>query len=633
MALVGESSPSMKHNRRSFHSIRPHLCWLGIGGSIEGRALSRLLVVTVAFMLFRLQYPSLRYRTMCLPNFHSLCSFAIFLSIAATTMAGTKAQLQEIGDAIRHPNTARLLELAEHTQDQPELPDVQKALKNAAIVYAYSTGNADQIRMATAALSESESEIFGNFDALKKLNPIELSIDPTAVSSGTLQLVFRVRQSIVEATMIGNTIRIDEQLKQLREAGLPATLGEALANYGNDALAVAQLVPASPLKIAVNASSAAELKNALAEDRACEQLAAYIEASPKERILMSHSRGVAAQEPNQFDLMKEIVSQQPALIAAFSKIQEQYWLGEIKRAEAIIKMQEAIGNSLDLRQKRLVIYWQMHELNKEKNAEKNRAKRERLQARNEALDARTLEDISPTWPSIFQHAELRAAADQLLHELRYYSRQNCGVLSVCYSKCAVQLRKLDRLLADDLPGLTLQQRAMLRTYLRELDEELQKPFDDGGVLLALATQPAGPKSQAIADSIPPNASPNAEELEAPAVQFTFSGDERELASFAVYQTVLGAMVRAGTDHEQLSEVAKMIRASSLLNEKHRKSLQEIGSKIYRGEIDVSNLASLDDPVSTLVRIVGIVDYGDFGDGLPESMREEAFQILLADVTR
>ncbi len=567
---------------------------------------------------------------MFLQSFRSIFSLLLLLFLSTISIAGPEDQLRDIGDSIRRPNTAKLLELAEKLKDNPGFPGVQSALKNAAVVYAYSTGDPEQIRMVTAALKESENNGLVSTDLLNKLGPIELSIDPMSVSSDAMQLVSDVRQSIVEAAMIGNTARIEDQLKALTETGLPVILSQAIIKYGNDSLEVAKLIPPSPLKIAMNISVASQLQNALAEDRACEALAAYIAASPEEREKISRTR---ADGTNQYDLMKEIVNQQPALVTALSKIQEQYWAGELKRAEAIIKMQEAIGNSLDLKMKRAVIYWQMKELRQEKKAEEHQATLERNYEQTQALQARTFEDISPTWPSILQHRALRDSATQLRKELRSYSPQNSGAISVCFSRCNVHLRKLERLLENDLDGLTLQQRALLRTYLRELEESLQEPFESDGALYRLAKQDIVPAGETFADSNSQLEDSTTQQSDLPAIGITLSGDETELASFAIYQSILGSMVRAGTDQDQLSEVAKMVRKSSLLNDKHRKSLQQIGSKIYRGEINIANLAELDDPVSTLVRISGIIDNDEFGKGLPENVREEAFQILLADVTR
>ncbi|WP_153557202.1 hypothetical protein [Roseimaritima sediminicola] len=571
-----------------------------------------------------------RYWKMCLQCIQSTCSLVLLLIFATTTVAGPEDQLREIGDSIRHPNTLELLELAESTKDDAGLPDVRHGLRIAALIYAHSTGDSEQIRMASEALHESEAKKLGSLEALKKLGPVQLTIDPTSVSSDVLTIVAQIRKQIVQAAMIGNATRIRDQLKPFEQSRLPGSVTQAMTRYANDAMAVAKLVPPSPLKIAVEISAAVELQDALAEDQSCEELATYIEASPEERKQMARSR---EGKTNKFDLMKQVVAGRPALVEAISKIREQYWASEITRGEAIVKMQEAIGNSLDLKMKRAVIYWQMKELRQEKTAAEWQSTIERNKASTQELHDRTFEDISPTWPAIFQHAELRLEADRLLHAIRSYSPQDSGLLSTCYTKCKVSIRKLDRALHNPLPGLTVEQQAMLRTYLWELEEELQRPFDKEGPLYALATQQGKQLAGTIAEVNGQNDNSSIDNRRESTITLTLSGDERNLASFAVYQSVLGSMARAGTNRGQLAEIAKMIRESSLLNDEHRESLQDIGSRIYRGEIDTSKLSGLDDPVSTLVRISGVVDSGSFGEGLPESIREEAFQILLANFNR
>ena len=555
--------------------------------------------------------------------------YCVFLIGANTCFAEPDISLQDSGDALRSIDISEMLKLAERYEDNLTLPEMSRGLRVAALVHAFSGANEEAIKECQALIPPATLDKLGDLNDFTVMQPRSLPMFYRQIPSTLPMQLGELRRAIILALSIGNRERIAIAKKRIVEAGFEPRLRDAMLDFANDALRLCERLPASPLKAAVDVSIAAEQEDSAATDAALATFAEYLDADPLRRELMARSRSDKKVESNQYDQMVAMEQSRAAVIEAVSKVRENYWRGEIARGQAMEQMQKVIGNSMDLKKKRALLYWALKSLReKETRAERENAY-DRNKARTEKLRERRSEDISPSWPGIFDHPALKIDATELQETISNYSERNCGLLSICFTRSSVCMRRLHRTLANPIDGLTMSQQGMLRAYLRELEQELQEPYSKKCNLYYLANS--------LPRKSPPGVTANqtdqrSDVQNAVQVALPLTNDTSELASFALYQSMLASLAAAGqeSDRGELKVLAKLINESSLLTSEHKAALKNIGSQIYRGDISEDQLREVDDPISVLSQIAGVVS-GDsqVASALSESAQEEAFAVLMA----
>lgn len=548
------------------------------------------------------------------------------LLVGRFAFADEKSDLRMIGDTLRSADSDEMLSLAERFEDSAELPDVADGLAAAAMVHAYASGDTERIDRVASNLPSSVREQMGDTKDFHVLAPRQLTLSAEDFSSSVPMMVNTFRDRVILATAIGNTERVRLQKERIEKAELSPQLRAELIQFATDAEELTTRIPSSPLKTAVDLSRAAEIGDAAESDRAYEKYVMYLQSGLRRRKFMTRTRGGIG--TNQYDHLVAMAENQADVITAISTIHQNYWAGQIERGKAIEQIQQTLSNEMDLKKKRAALYWALKALKEEQTTKDKEESKARNRERTESLRRRRSEDISAVWPTVFQHRDLRSDATGLRQQISQYSEENSGALSMCYAKCSLYLRRLHRTLQTELDGLTMNQQTMLRTYLRELEEELQEPFDRNSNLYALAQrreyspQPSG---------IDENASSELASMLA-SVKMPMSNNHRELASFALFQSMVGSMASAGKDgnRNELAVLAKMINESSLLIDEHKQALNSLGSQIYRGKISAAQLQTIDDPISVLSQLAGIIENEPLGQSdVPEEVSEEAFNVLIA----
>ncbi|EMI57371.1 hypothetical protein [Rhodopirellula sallentina] len=548
------------------------------------------------------------------------------LPVCRFAFADEKSELRMIGDTLRSADPEEMLSFAERFDGSAELPDVATGLAVSAMVHAYASGDPQRIDRIIGELPSSVRKQLGDTDAFRVLAPRQLTLSAEDFSSSVPMMVNVFRDRVISATAIGNTERVHLQKERIENAELSPTLRAELIQFATDAEKLTTRIPSSPLKTAIDLSRAAEIGDVAESDRAYEKYVTYLQSGLRRRKFMTRTRGGIG--TNQFDHLVAMAENQADVITAISTIHQNYWAGEIERGKAIEQIQQTLSNEMDLKKKRAALYWALKALKEEQTSKENEESKARNRERTEALRRRRSEDISAVWPTVFQHRDLRRDAAGLRQQIAQYSEENSGALSMCYAKCSLYLRRLHRTLRTELDGLTMNQQTMLRTYLREIEEELQESFDRNSNLYALAqrreppSQPSGNDESASSELASMLAS----------VKMPMSNNHRELASFALFQSMVGSMASAGKEgnRNELAVLAKMINESSLLIDEHKQALKSLGSQIYQGKISAARLQTIDDPISVLSQLAGIIESEPFRQSdVPEEVSEEAFNVLIA----
>ena len=526
------------------------------------------------------------------------------------------------------PTTEDLLKTAAWVKTTENSAELRDGLLNAALIYAASTGDKTDLAKAVKELPDDDV-LSSHLEILKSLSSGEVVIDPAVLSSDQVALILECRAELILAAMIGNPARLDDSSNRIiHDRDIPLEIRDMLTELSQKCKRVAELTPASPLKVAVDAAKAALAEDHHAVAEAYQEFAQYLTADPLERQLFAATRGEAT---NEFDVLKSVEDNRAETISALSKVKTEYWNGELKRGEAIAKMQEIMGTSLDLKDKRLKIYWALKDMRKERDKQadsEDRAKRNLAESKRQQ---RTSSDISLNWPGILDHKELRDAANSLRKELSYYSSSNSGPLSICCAKCCQHISTLSQTLRRELNGITPSQRGLLRSYLRELNEELLEPYNPEGNLNYLAVQFQSEAELSTRTAIASVSPQETEKL----ISLNLSGGRREWVSYSLTQALVRSLLVAGQSNAEteLKSLAKVIRESNLLTEKHRIALNVIGTKIYKGEYKPEELRQMDDPISVLAQIAGVEGPAQLAQPDSDEYGHEAFEILLAEMIR
>ncbi|TWT93840.1 hypothetical protein [Stieleria varia] len=461
-----------------------------------------------------------------------------------------------------------------------------------------------------ATKSEAYRELRDQALALRKS---DLEVNPGAVTFDTLLLTNEMQQSMLRAAVSGWSDEVAETKSQVAASELPAPIKQHLTRYADlcanlaDAFAQTELAAATGREVAMG----------LAHDREVDEAFNMLGDYRKDPDSVERGR---AGEANEFTVMAAQESAKADMVNAITAQYKAYLDGEKTKLEMMKTLQELESGALDLKEKRATIYWTLRKLREENLAEK----RAQQIARNKEITTQdkeeTAADLSPTWPSAFEHRELKPHADQLRENLMSYGPSNSGQLSACYAKCVSNMRSLHRVLGSGIDGVSVEQCAALRRYLRKLDAELQQNYRSDNYIASLVSSPS---SQNIADS-------DLQEeffIDVKPAKLRFTGDNRQIASFAIYRSLLSAIVRAGAagNTGELSTLAKQVRESSLLLPEHRESLKKIGSSVYKNAGKASSVEDLGD---VLAVISGASDSASSLD-LPADYQAEAYEILIA----
>lgn len=554
-----------------------------------------------------------------------------FLAVAlfsSPALCQTPRTLVKVGRSLLNPTTEELLKTAQWIEATENNEELRNGLLNAALIYAASTGDKNQVADVVKELPD-DAELLSHQVVLSSLSSGEVVVDPAVLSSDQVALILESRAELILAAMIGNPARLDDSSNRITHDGdIPLEIRDALTELSQQCKRVAELTPASPLKVAVDAANAASTKDQLAVAEAYQKFARYLAADPEERQFFAATRGGGT---NQFDVFKSVAENRAETISALSKVRTEYWNGELKRGEAIAKMQEITGTSLDLKEKRLKLYWALRDMRNQRSKEAASEGRVKRTLAKEKRLQRTSADISVNWPGILDHKNLRDAANSLRKELSLYSISNSGPLSICCAKCCQHISTLSQALRSELDGISASQRSLLRAYLRELNEELLEPFSPEGNLnyLAVQFQSEAPLSNrtAIATVSPQETNK--------LISLNLSGGRREWASYSLTQSLVRSLLVAGqsSNPTELTSLAKVIRESDLLTKKHRIALNKIGTKIYKGEYKPEELRQMDDPISVLAQIAGVEGPAQLTQSDSDAYQDEAFEILLAEMIR
>jgi len=447
-----------------------------------------------------------------------------------------------------------------------------------------------------------------------------MKIDPASLSLDQLRTTASIRKSIQDATFAGRPDDISQLIDS--DPSLVSELGPA----GASLLAYATVM--RDIASHFTDSEMSTMYRGLV--RRNDQSMAV--ESRRESWLGDYRKDPESAETNRdgengYSVLKAKEEAKAALVESYSKLYTAYREGELTRAKALREMAALESDLLNNREKRILLYWKLRELNKqyrlaeiEKKAEVNR---QRSASRAERRDLyKTL-----SWPTVFSHPELSRDAAALEQQLMQYDEENSGPLSVCYAKCCGLIRSLCQTLQGNIPGIPAIQRAELSSYLRSLLSEVAAPYSSNGYIASLQLNDFT-NGDMFADE-------SSEELKIPdgllSAEIDMS-DESEVASYAIFRSLLISMIQAtqASDQKRLRQIAQQIQNSGLLITQHKSMLNKVGSSLYkRVQSDVPETWNRDDLEYTLASLSG-ADGSDSvtSENLSDEYQAEAFDTLV-----
>ncbi len=458
-------------------------------------------------------------------------------------------------------------------------------------------------------------------DAFKNLRAQRIEIDPGHVLPDMIVITKEARRTMLVAALRGDTESVRAAQAFLAEEDLAEALKKELSLFASGCRELSVQMKDSALAEAIDQAAHARQKRESLQRSQLQWLADF-------RTDPDGAEVPRGGEANSYTVMVEKEKARAALITAYTQLYTAYVNGQKTRVECIKGMQEVSSGALDLKEKRATMYWTLKKLRSEHLKERREKSVAFSQKRSQEQRERSASDFSATWPTVFQHRDLREHADSLLANLADYSPGNSGPLSVAYTRCAMDIRALNKRLMSDLDGITLAQRAALRSYLRKLEVEIKREYSSSGYIASLNT-PHRLDTRSLAAKSPPSAARSSDF--GPAV-LTLDGDDTDVASYALYRSILISLVKAGKkgDKERLRALASVIQETDLLKKEHKQSLNAIGSKLYSGTLNLDRAIFVEDPESVLATIAGLS--GDETGALlevPDGYREKAFEILIA----
>ncbi len=561
--------------------------------------------------------------------------FALLVSIV-TWNASPICFGDDEGTTIQQDGTEAISKSVRALRSKPLLEILQRSGDS-----ALESSSRSDLALATAVIASAENEA-GIVEKVKAASPDDaatlktierlplndlaaqpVEVNPAEVPFSILALAKQSRRSLLLSALRGDSELIDAQLKNIESSkDLPLPVKVEISRFGTACKAVAAEFEESKLAKSLTRLVSLERRVEVAKDLAFSLLGDY--RTDPDNVEVPRGEGA-----NAYSLMIEKEKQRVALITAYTAAYKAYVRGEKTKVETIRELQKAASAALDLKEKRATMYWTMKKL----RAEELKQRREATITRNERLaaerESQTAADLSPSWPTLLSHRDLRPHAAALRNYLNEYSPQNCGQFSACYAKSVAEMRALHRLLTDDIDGLTLTQRAGLVRYLRKLEEELKRPYSRTGYIACLnsAKTPTRESPPMILVSRPIQALEKVQPT-----SLSLGGDDTDLASYALYRSLLASLVKAGqtSDRAKLTLLAEMIRESDLLTRQQKASLSSVGSQIYTGKLTAAELEILEEPEEVLANIAGVSgDDTNAALDVPDDYQEKAFDLLIS----
>ena len=528
--------------------------------------------------------------------------------------------LAAAGRAVLRADAEELLFLSRRHLDQP----FGTALSNAALVIAYAQSeNGSQLASAPGWTSKDGSQPTKEFRAkLHELSPRSIAVSPAEASLSTLALVKRQRRAMLQAALRGDSSGL-VKMQRATAGDLPSQIKGELDRFAAACLAIAPEFHQTQITTAIAMALAIQKQSERQADVALEIVGEYRAATDQQRQQLLKTRG---NSDNAYSLTIAREQEKAKLVQAYAQVYTAYLNGEKTKVEVMQQMQAVQSKAMDLKEKRALMYWTLKDLHKKNQQAKREATFTRNQRLTREAESATASSLSAVWPSLFSHRALRDEASSLRDDLQSYSLQNSGQLSVCYARCAKHIRELQRRLLTDLDGLALEQRGVLVRYLRKLEDELKKSYSPSSYIVQLnSPSPAPGRREATKFASAMN--------DVEPITVNLGGDDRTLASFALYRSLLASLVRAAQqeDRARLTGLAVAIRESQLLTPEHKQRLNRIGSEAFRGNLDKRDLLVAEQPEEVLEDIAGVS--GISGEPLldvPAADADVAFQLLVSN---
>ncbi|QDT08115.1 hypothetical protein [Planctomycetes bacterium K23_9] len=558
---------------------------------------------------------------------------------AVTTNAKppTTETFVQIGQAIDSLDSARLVELINGIPIKIVRSESIRSVPVTAWVLATASGDESSTK-AVLSVAESDQWLTQTIKQLADdagaLKPLPISVEADAVTAESLAWSKQLRRDLLIAAVTGQRDRVKHLRDELVGKPLPESLLDELNRVADASQSIAEQLPPSITGVAVNLFNAVQQKEQDQQQTSDQLLGIYRATPSQDRKSLKLTRGDGT---NAYSVLQAREQQRASLVDAYGKLYDSYWKGEISRIECMRKMQEVKSADLDLTQKRAIMIWTLRKMRAENAKEKLDQRIAANRIKTAALQERTASDLSSSWPSLFRHRALRGNADAMLRELKSYSPSNCGPLSICYAKCVTEMRVLHRLLQTDLDGIGSRQQAGLRTYLREIEEELQGPYQDAHSIASIKATASSDDTAIAASSKTDVAIPRPDSVGLPgSVLVSLGGDDREVASLGLYRVIAKSLIQAGKDEDisTLRDLANSIAKTKLLTSEQKASLKSLGSRAYHGKVTNDDL-EICRPAEEMLARIASVNSLSFPSPIrvDDETREQAFDMLLTSMMR
>lgn len=520
-------------------------------------------------------------------------------------------QLLQVGQSILRLDGPALAELALSSNAENA-----RGIWQAALVVGVATGDQETVASAKQRLPEFHG---ANASLLSELKPTTVSIAPESLTPDVIKILKDTRRALVIAAVTQDKGACQAILDDLNQEQTPPEIRQPMLKFAESGKAVAGLLNQPMLATSVGFAKAV----GNFETGESTLLAHFRSANDEQKTQLAQTRSGGA---NRYTVMAAKEAERADLVSAYSDLYRAYLEGVRTEVEVIREMQEVQSKYLDLKEKRALLYWTLRNL----RAENLKARRDATIARNrqrtEAYEAQTAESMSLVWPTVFRHRELSQNAKQLREALRQYSPENSGPLSICCSRCESHIKSLQEKLNQNLVGISVQQRAALRRYLRKLGAEVNCAYTPSSYIVKLNEQDAIQSSFQVASTEfgDTNSTP---------ISVSLVGDDMEIASLSLYRSLAKSLVRAGKagDKRQLVGLAAAIRDSELLTADYKKRLKEIGSRAFRGKLTAADLKHAESPRLVLQEIAGVQESGGGNSlDLPPEYVTAAFELLISN---
>lgn len=536
----------------------------------------------------------------------------VFFTFLIANIAGadqpSPKQCKNVGRAIIAFDSDKLATLADGSDPFSE------AILKASLLIATAEGN-------ETAAEKTANQVSLPDEFLKRtaLSMVLETPNPELVSVDTYREIKRSRRALLIATLSGSVADCKRIRSGFDSAKLPEHSHDALVDFSMACESLCGEFQSTPLRVCIG------LAQAQSRETNSSALAIYRAADPEQKALLASTRG---DESNHYSLLIAKEQERAKLVTAYTGLYKAYLEGAKTKIEVMKGMQEIQSTALDLKEKRVTQYWTMRNLRSERFA-KQRESAAASRARAEQEASLNSANLSAVWPSIFEHRSLRPTASRLRQSLRSYTPSNSGSLSICYAKCRSSMDTLNKLLSSEIDGISLNQRANLKRYLRKLDSELQKNYSATSYVVSLNESPATDRSQQTDKATFASHPPTMAGQES--MKIALTGDDISLAQLALYQSLVKALIRAGKtgDKQQLAGLAASIRNSDLLSDDHKNRLNKIGSRAFAGKMSAADLAQIESPRLVLQEISGVSGDSKNPLVLPENYVASAFDLLIS----